>query len=92
VNYALCDCEGETSQHIFLFCEVSSNVWSLVMRWLDFSFITPPNLFVYLEWWSGEASNEKLWKGYWIIWHETIWLIWNARNSHIFNDTVKDME
>lgn len=56
VNCALCDCDGETSQHLFLFCEVSSNVWSLVMRWLDFLLLrTPANLFVrfgVLEWWS----------------------------------------
>ena len=36
--------EVETSHHLFLFCEVSRNVWNSVMRWLEFMFITPPNM------------------------------------------------
>jgi len=42
----------ESSKHLFLDCNVSNYVWGKVMRWLDFSFITPPNLFVHWECWS----------------------------------------
>ena len=52
-----------------LFCHVTSRVWILLM------FITPPNLFIHLECWSGEAVNEKIHQGFWLIWQETIWVI-----------------
>lgn len=91
-NCVLCDFEGENATHLFLFCEVTSRVWKLVMRWLDFIFITPPNLFVHLECWSNEAVNEKIRQWYWLIWQATIWAIWNACNSRIFNNTVKAVQ
>jgi len=62
------------------------------MRWLDFSFITPPNLFVYWECWSNKGRDKKIRKGLWIIWHATIWAIWQARNHMIFRNEVKHVD
>lgn len=27
-------------------------------------------------------------KGFWLIWHATIWVLWKYRNDQIFNDKV----
>jgi len=59
------------------------------LKWLDFSFITPPNLFVHWACWSNEGRNKRIRKGLWIIWHATIWVIWQARNHIIFRNEVK---
>lgn len=59
------------------------------MRWLEFTFITPPNLFIHLECLSGESVNEKIRQGFWLIWHATIWVIWNA--SHLLSIYERDV-
>jgi len=41
-----CDGDDETATHSFLHRRVISKVWMEVMRWLNFSFITPPTLFI----------------------------------------------
>jgi len=66
--------------HLFLYCDFTEKVWDSVMRWLVFSFITPPYLFVYWASWSNIGGNKKIR----IIWHATIWSIWQARNHIIF--------
>lgn len=43
----LCGCQEETATHLFLHCSVAARVWNKVATWLDFSFITPPNLFIH---------------------------------------------
>jgi len=43
----LCGRMEESSKHLILHCHFTANVWESVMNWLDFSFITPPNMFVH---------------------------------------------
>lgn len=62
------------------------------MRWLEFTFVTPLNLFIHLECWSGEVVNEKIRQGFWLIWQATILVIWNVLNNRIFNNTVNGVE
>lgn len=78
----------ETTTHIFLHCDVSRNIWMKLMDWLDFNFVMPPNLFIHWECWSGGATNKKIRKGLRMIWQAAIWVMWKARNNHIFNNVV----
>jgi hypothetical protein len=84
----LCGLVEESTSHLFLHCIFTTKVWASVMRWLDFSFITPPNLFVHWACWSNERRNKRIRKGMLIIWHATMWAIWNARNHMIFCNEV----
>lgn len=43
-----CGGEDETAVHLFIHYEVIATVWSEVMRWLGFNFLTPPNLFIHV--------------------------------------------
>jgi hypothetical protein len=88
----LCRLVEESANHLFLHCNVSSVVWERVMRWLDFSFIMPPNLFVHWACWSNEGRSKRIRKGLWIIWHATIWAIWQARNHMIFRNEDKHVD
>ncbi|PNX64557.1 hypothetical protein L195_g054080 [Trifolium pratense] len=38
----------------------------------------------------GAACNKKVWKGYALIWHATIWRLWKSRNEIIFSNGIKD--
>lgn len=53
----LCNGRDESFLHLFLHCEVAGLVWFKLMEWLDNFFITPPNLFVHWECWSGGERN-----------------------------------
>jgi len=74
--------------HLFFTCFFNF-FWASVMRWLDFSLITPPNLFVHWTSWSNVGGNKKVRKRLGIIWHATIWSIWQVRNHIIFRNEVK---
>lgn len=84
-----CDQNGETSSHLFLHCSSTFKVWSMVSGWLDINFITPQSLFQHFECWSGEIGKKRLRKGYWLVWHASLWVIWKARNNMIFNNLIK---
>jgi len=44
----LCEGREETSNHLFLHCEVSRNVWLNMFRCLDFNFPISSYLFIHL--------------------------------------------
>jgi len=87
LNCVLCHLVEESSNHLFLHCSVSWMIWLHLQRWLDMSFITPANLFAHWMCWNGVVSRKKeLKRGLRLIWHTTIWMIWNARKNVIFNE------
>jgi hypothetical protein len=46
--------------------------------------VTPRNLFVLLEVFRSSGKNAKVRRGFLMIWHAILWLIWKARNNTIF--------
>ena len=83
-----CELEVESAAHLFLHCDLVSKVWRKVMRWLNFNFITPPNLFIHTFCWSREVRPKKLRRGAWLIWHAVVWVLWRTRNNRIFNNKI----
>jgi hypothetical protein len=39
---------------------------------------------------SEAAKNNKVQKGFRLVWHATLWTIWKSKNNHIFNDMIKE--
>lgn len=79
----------ETANHLFLHCNVVSRVWLKVLCWLQLIMVTPPNLFLHLNCWTNAAYSRKSRRGFLLIWHAVIWVIWKERNDRIFNDRAK---
>jgi len=46
----------------------------MVMNWLEFNFVTHPNLFVHFACWSDKANSKKICHGFWLIWHVVVWV------------------
>jgi hypothetical protein len=74
----------ETPLHLFLHCPSIMKVWLEVFKWLGFSVPIPPSLVSLFDLLKGVARNARLWKGYLMIWHASLWSIWRARNRAIF--------
>lgn len=72
-----CGLFDETSIHLFLHCNVISQVWREVMNWMELNFITPPILSINFICWSSAMRSKKSRKGVMVIWHAVIWIIWN---------------
>lgn len=87
----LCGGGLESAVHLFLHCLVADKVWGKVLEWLDFNFLTPPNLFVHFLCWSREPRSRTLRRGFWLIWHATIWILWKERNNRIFSNVSKEV-
>jgi hypothetical protein len=87
-----CGNSAETCFHLFLHCQVVFELWSKVLGWLEMNFITPQNLFLHFECWDGEVKHKKLRKGCRLIWHATLWVIWNSRNNKFFNNITKEID
>lgn len=62
----LCKREPESSNHLFLHCEVIREVRGGLFRWLGFHFLTPPNLYIQWECWNDGCRNKRIRKGYWL--------------------------
>jgi hypothetical protein len=90
VSQACVMCNGfiETVNHLFLHCNVSFSVWYAVFNWLGVVTVMPPNMFVLFDCFWGAAVGVQRRKGYLLIWHAVVWVIWKARNNIIFNNGV----
>jgi hypothetical protein len=88
----LCGRMEESASHLFLHCEVAVKVWTMVLKWVNLNFITPPNLVTHLDCWFHEVGANKVRKGLLLIWHATVWNIWLERNDRIFKGVNKDVD
>jgi hypothetical protein len=62
----------------------------MVFSWIGIGNIAPPNLFMQLECVIEVARNKRLKKGYWLIFHSIIWVLWKARNEKICKFMSRD--
>lgn len=62
------------------------------MLWVDWYFLTPPNLFVHWECWNGRGGSKNRRRGLGLIWLTTIWMVWKARNDRIFKGISREID
>ncbi|GAU40143.1 hypothetical protein TSUD_163120 [Trifolium subterraneum] len=82
----------ESGTHLFMFCDFAGQIWNAIFRWLGLVLVIPPNFFLLFECFTGAAANKKIRKGYALIWHTTIWMLWKSRNDIMFSNGVIDVE
>ncbi|KAK2414852.1 hypothetical protein QL285_037392 [Trifolium repens] len=85
----LCTGLKESTSHLLLHCGFTGRVWVEIFRWLGVIVVMPATLSSLFEYLSGFARTKKARKGFRLVWHNTIWLIWKSRNDVIFNNSVK---
>jgi len=87
VSCVLCEGNVELVNHLFIHCEFAMEVWKGVWRWFEVSLELPPNLFLLWEGWNELAGNNRIRKGFCLIWHAVVWSVCKARNERIFNNS-----
>jgi hypothetical protein len=88
-NCVMCSGMLETANHLLLHCDYAFSIWLKVFRWIGVNVIMPPDLSMLFEYFIGLARSKKARKGFMLVWHTTLWLIWRSRNDVIFNNKLK---
>jgi hypothetical protein len=88
----MCNMVEESSNHLFMHCNVASLVWSKLMWWLNEFFVIPHNLFFHWECWCGRETNKNVLKGLRLIWLSTIWVLWKGRNDKNFKGSTFEVD
>ncbi|GAU39629.1 hypothetical protein TSUD_397170 [Trifolium subterraneum] len=77
--------KAEDAVHLFLQCDVYSQVWHLVLNWLGFSTALHVSLGGHAEQFGGLGGNSKTSRNlFTIIWVSLLFVIWKDRNDRIF--------
>ena len=91
-NVCVVDCGSlETSQHLFMGCAVSYNVWHHVRVWLGIDFVAPNTLrnhFVQFTYMAGMPRSTHMF--FKVIWLAFVWVLWKDRNNCVFNNMTFD--
>jgi hypothetical protein len=90
LNCAWCGLASETSKHLFLHCNKSIRVWYEVCKWLGVLMVMPPDIMTLFDCFNGVVRNKKIKKGFLLVWHTVIWVLWRTRNDVIFNGITKE--
>ena len=80
-----CSNDVETSQHIFLACDIAERIWKLIFKWLNIPFFSAANVGVIFQFIDGlhlKSTKKMCIEG---IFCCTIWTIWKYRNDLVFS-------
>ncbi|KAL7229688.1 hypothetical protein ACSBR2_008238 [Camellia fascicularis] len=81
----LCNCEGESLNHVMLWCPVVWRLWSNIFKWWGFQGVMPGSIKGLLCLWDGFKFKNF----YWILGKSIpsalMWSLWKTRNDCVFN-------
>ena len=87
----MCKCNGESVDHLFLYCLVVMHMWSMVFGLFGVSWVMLQSVMGLLACWQGRFGHHR--NGYiWLIApHCLLWCLWRERNSKCFEDNERSI-
>ncbi|KAJ0507927.1 putative reverse transcriptase zinc-binding domain-containing protein [Helianthus annuus] len=88
---AICGAYTESSEHLFISCELAQIVWQLVYQWCKAHSFFAFRIIDILEdhkFYQGSVKRKKAFHAVCLI---TIWSLWKSRNERIFSGTEKSI-
>ena len=82
----MCKAAGESINHLFLHCNIASDLWNFVFTLLGLQWVMPCHVVDLLACWSGclcRVSPTAIWG---LIPHCLMWVLWRERNARSFED------
>ena len=89
IHCVLCGAEAEESNHLFIHCAFSSEIWRWWLGLWEVSWAFPNNVRdLFVQWRApfGDKFFKKIWVAIFFI---ILWSIWKERNDRIFNGVSK---
>ena len=81
----------ETTDHLFLECDLFRNVWYLICHWLGISFVYPGHIKeLYLQFSQLAGMPGASYSYLKLIWLASVWTIWKDRNNRVFKNAEID--
>jgi len=79
----------ETARHLFLLCTVFASLWQHVCEWIGFVGVDSNNISDHLVQFMHMTGGGKAKRSFMqLIWLLCTWVVWNERNSRLFNNIV----
>jgi len=76
----------ESTDHLFLHCQVFGQVWQLVRYWLGVCSANPLTIFEHYLQFGITSCVSKSWCSFMhLIWFASAWVIWKERKARIFH-------
>ncbi|CAN1796077.1 hypothetical protein LINPERHAP1_LOCUS20803 [Linum perenne] len=80
----LCNSNTESVDHLFINCEFSYKVWTLLSSKLSFHGPLPSNVVGFIKGWKGLNCVTSFQSAMKVILQAAFWFIWKERNDRIF--------
>jgi len=83
----------ETTSHLFLHCHVFGAIWQHIRSWIGVSGADTDNVTDHIQQFIHYSGYTKACRSFLqLLWLMCVWLVWNERNSRLFNDTETSID
>ncbi|KAG2705002.1 hypothetical protein I3760_05G032400 [Carya illinoinensis] len=88
----MCKCNGESTDHLLLHCEVVKVLWDAIFSRLGIAWVMPKRVIDLLSCWRGIRGNRQIAAAWKMIPLCLMWCTWNERNGRCFEDKERSPE
>jgi hypothetical protein len=82
----LCRKGGESIDHLFIHCEVASEMWTVCLQLFGVIWVMPRRVSELMECWRGQLGNREVLQLWRLVPLCLMWCLWRERNARSFED------
>ena len=82
----MCRKGGESIDHLFIHCEVASEMWTVCLQLFGVIWVMPRRVSELMECWRGQLGNREVLQLWRLVPLCLMWCLWRERNARSFED------